>query len=407
MIKRILKVLLGLIVFLLLCLPAVYTNSVYGYVPPIFIGILALVSFIAMYYIGKHIEVSSNFVNGTCERGKNVSVGLAIFNHSFLLCPKAIANIFISDGFGGVSALTKTYFTMAPKEKADFGFDLDMPHIGVYHVGVRDLEIYDFFGFFKKQVKVNGEFEVYVKPKIYDIGELNEDENVLAESNQDTRMTVMNGTDYVGVREYEMGDSMKQIHWKLSAHSMGYMTKLQESSREKDFCVVLDFATEKNSEVEQLLDLQDALIETSLSLIEYISKNHTTYSLIFCDKNKQVVRMTPKGREDDVMLIQNFSPITQIEDATYPDASQILQDEGSRANRSTHVFVCTSRVTRELIQELLRIKRQRRSPVLYQIVPAGFDSKKIRSLLQNLQQLDEAGIPHYFIYTKQIGGMEE
>jgi uncharacterized protein (DUF58 family) len=266
------------------------------------------------------------------------------------------------------------------------------------------LEIYDFFGFFKKNVPVSGDFEVYVKPRIYDIGELSEDEIVLAESSQDTRMTVANGTDYVGVREYEMGDSMKQIHWKLSAHSLGYMTKLQESSREKNFSVILDFAAEKNSDREVLMDLQDSLIETSLSLIDAISKRHTLYSLIYCNKDQQIVRTTPKGREDDLVLLKSFSVITEEPDSSYPDAARMLQEEGSQSNRSTNVMVCTSRVTEELIQELLRIKRHRRSPVLYQIVPAGYNSKQVRSLLQALQQLDEAGIAHHFIYTTQTGG---
>lgn len=405
MVKKILKGILGILIFLVVCLPAVYTNSPYGYVPPIFLALLVLISVVSMDYdVRRHIKIAADFVNGECERGKNVSIGLYIINQARILCPKAVANIFISDSFGGTSALTQTYFTMAPKERTNFGFDLDMPHIGVYHVGIQSLEVYDFFGFFKRQVVVRGEFEVYVKPKIYDIGELSDDEYVLEESSQDTRMTVMNGTDYVGVREYEMGDSMKQIHWKLSAHSLGYMTKLQESSREKDFSIILDFAAEKNSDREVLMDMQDSLIETALSLISAIANRHTSYSLIYCNKEQQITRVTPKGREDDITLIQDFSVITPEPSASYPDASQILQEEASQANRSTNVMICTSRVTEELIQELLKIKRQRRSPELYQIVPAGFNSKQVRSLLYDLQQLDEAGIPHYFIYTTQTGG---
>jgi uncharacterized protein (DUF58 family) len=406
-VKKILKGILAILLFLVLCLPAVYTNSVYGYVPPIFIALLLIVSGLLLYYVSRHIQIESDFVNGECERGESVSVGLYIVNHSKIFCPKAVANIFISDSFGGTGALTQTYFTMPPNEKNNFAFDLDMPHIGIYEVGVQDLELYDFFGFFTKRVPIKAEFEVCVKPRIYDMGELNDDEYVLEESSQDTRMTVMNGTDYVGVREYEMGDSMKQIHWKLSAHSLGYMTKVQESSREKNFSVILDFAAEKNPDKEVLLDIQDSLIETALSLLNGIAARHTLYSLLYCNKEEKVVRVTPKGREEDVILMKNFSGITPEPATTYPDASTILQEEGSQANRSTNVMICTSRVTEELVQELLKIKRQRRSPELYQIVPAGFDSKKVRSLLAALQQLDEAGIPHYFIYTTQTGGQAE
>lgn len=404
MIKRILKIVLGIVLILVALFPAVYMNTIYGYFPVLFLILTVLVSFLCMWRIRKKVSISSDFLDGECERGKSVSVGLDITNGSWIMCPKAAANVFISDIFQEEDALNRVYFTLAPKAKADFCFDMDMSHVGIYRVGIRDMEIYDFYNFFHQNVPVRGEYQVCVKPRIRTLEELSENEIVMEESSQDTRTTVLNGTDYVGVREYAMGDSMKQIHWKLSAHSMGYMTKLQESSRQMDFSVVLDFAAIDEQDHEVLMDIQDALIETSLSLIDIIAKQHTAYSLIYCNKERQITRTTPKGREDDLNLLRDFSVITPEPDISYPDACHILEEEGSRANRSTNVLVCTSRVTDALLQELMRIKRQRRNPELWQIVPASYNSRQMETLRARLRGLDEAGIHHCFVYTTDAGG---
>lgn len=403
---KVLKGIAGLFVFLAVLLPAVYTSSVYGYFPALFLLFSLLLSFICLQIAGKKILIESDFKNSECERGKQVSLGLSITNCSRIMCPGAAAGLFISDLFGLEDAVKKVYFTLTPGEKNQFGFDMDMPHIGLYHVGINNMEILDFFGVFRKKIPLAKEFDVYVTPRIIPLEDRIKATHTTAEASRDTRNIVRNGMDYTGVREYEIGDSMKQIHWKLSAHSLTYMTKLQESSRQMDFSVILDFAAEPNTDRNTLMDLNDCLIETALSLVDNIARHHTSYSLLYCNKNLQISRITPKGREDDLTMLRDFCVITPDPDEHYPDASFILQEEGSRSNSSSNVLVCTSRVTEALIQELLSVKQQKRNPVLYQIVPAGFSVKQLRPLETALARLEEAGIGHCFIYTTDTGGID-
>ena len=68
------------------------------------------------------------------------------------------------------------------------------------------------------------------------------------------------------------------------------------------------------------------------------------------------------------------------------------------------MIVVTARVTDELLQELMRIRRQRRVPELYYVIPAGLNSREVETLRAKLSQLDEAGVRHYFVYTTDAGG---
>lgn len=400
------KIVLLIVIFAIASIPAVYINKLYGYLPVIFLAVSIILSLLCLRLVRGRIEVVPDVESekSVCERGEKVSAGLRVINRSRISTGKTVANVFISDLFGGEDAMNRMQFALAPQEESGFGMNISMPHIGVYRGGIRDVEMWDWFGLRKVRVPAEGSFEVFVRPKIRALEDLWDSEIVYTESMKDTRTVVMGGMDYIGVREYVMGDSMKQIHWKLSAHSQGYMTKLQESSRELDYAVILDFAAEMSEDKEVLMDIQDALIETALSIVASVSQKQSNYSLLYCNRRKEIARQQPRGREDDLALIRDFSVITPEPEADYPDACRILWEEGSAANRSTNVIVVTSRVTDELLQELMRIRRQQRVPELYHIVPAGLNSREVGAILARLRQLDEAGVNHCLVYTTDAGG---
>ncbi len=394
-------VLIWLLVFGLTALPAVFMNTLYGYLPALVFLFLSLLSLASLLWLRRGLRVETALGDVECVRGGQVDLGLELTNRSLITCPRASAWLYISDLFGGMDSMRKFPFTISGGETIRFDFGMDLSHIGLYSVGLDHLEVYDFFGILRQRIPISGRFTAFVTPRIRPMEEVAVTEEVLAEASTDTRVTVVGGTDYTGVREYALGDPMKQIHWKLSAHSREYMTKLQESSRQQEFAVILDFAARANEDTEQLMELNDCLIETALSLIEEISHHDVGYALLYCDRGRNAARAIPMGREDDRALIQSFSMITTEPGKEYPDGCQLLQQEGRGQNRSTNVIVVTSRVTPELLQELQLVKRQRRSPELYLVVPAAWSSRELEQAAAPLRQLGEQEIPYYLISTAE------
>ncbi|SDB01762.1 DUF58 domain-containing protein [Eubacterium oxidoreducens] len=395
-------VLLMVGIIVVLAVPAVYINTWYGYFPVIFFGLILLLSWLSLCRVNQKLKIHSGSENAECVRGGLISVNLTMENGSRIFCPKMVAELFVTDLFWNNDFSSKAFFTLPPKANTNMGFDVDMNHIGVYHVGMEELKLYDFLGFFRKKTSLNSEFDVFVKPRIYPLEELYDTEEMTMESDQNERATTINGNDYIGVREYERGDSMKQIHWKLSAHTLGYMTKLYEQSRQKSYTVILDFATIASYNREQLMDINDCLIETSLSIIDEIAKQHTSTALIFTNREKQIQRRGLRDvRAQMLDLIRNFAVITPDPSPDFPDALEMMIEENSQANRSTNVIICTSRVTDELIMQMVQIKRQRRSVELYEIVPAVINSRELAHKRARLSALEEVKIPYHFIRTSE------
>ncbi len=382
-------------------LPAVFMNSLYGYIPVLFLLSAMAISAGGTFYMRKKMETVAAADDVSCERGSSVDIALRLVNKSALFCPKASADLYISDLFGGNDSVRRINFTISGHEEVDFGFGMDMPHIGLYSVGLDHVDIYGFFGVMRLRVPVSCRFTAAVTPRIRPLDEFHVVDEVLSEASTDTRITVAGGTDYTGVREYALGDPMKQIHWKLSAHSREYVTKLQESSRQQEFSVILDFAAESGSDRETMMDINDCLIETALSIIDDISRHDAAYTLLFCDCAGKVVRTTPTGRDTDMELVRSFSVITTSPGPLYPDGAQILQQESSVRNRSTNVVIVTSRLTDELIQETLKVRRQRRMPEMYFVVPAAWSKREVKDASAPLRRLDSMEIPYHLITTDE------
>lgn len=380
-------------------LPAVFMNTMYGYLPLLMVLCLMGISFVGLRILAGKLSAGTEVEDVICTRGTAAPLGLKIVNHSRLICPQAVAHLQISDLFGKNDSEEEIPFVIGSRGKVDFSMEMDMSHIGVYSIGMKSIVLYDFLGLFTREAGLNGMFQAFVLPRIRVLEKSYANMEFDTETSHETKVSVIGGTDYTGVREYELGDPMKQIHWKLSAHSLEYMTKIQESNRNQKFSVILDFAADRNDSREQLMDLNDALIEIALSLIDDIARGEASFELIYPDRNRNVVNTAPQGREDDPELIRSFALITPEAGKDFPDAAMILQQEGRMMNRSSNPIVVTSRLTEALLQELKSVRSQQRFPELYYIVPAEWNSRQLEQKTAVLKGLDDYSIPYYVIST--------
>lgn len=379
--------------------PAVFLNTVYGYLPALLLALLLLFSAVSLLVVSRNLTVETDCADVQCERGESVDIGLKLVNRCILSCPKATAYLYISDLFGKSDATRTVRFTIGGRATVDFSFGMEMTHIGCYSIGLDHVEVWDFLGLFRRKVPVSGRFTATVTPRRRAMDSLLISEDAAAEASTETKISVIGGTDYTGVRAYALGDPMKQIHWKLSAHTREYVTKLQESNFQQEFSVLLNFAAEKNPDREQLMDLNDCLIETALSIVSEVTAQDASCSLLYVDKNNAVEKVMPSGQEDDVELIRSFAGITPSPGADFPDSCQLLQQEAQASSRSSNVLLVTSRITTDLVHELIRTKQQRRSPELWFVAPAEWSQRELEAARRPLKQLDDADIPYFTVST--------
>ncbi|MDO4581915.1 MAG: DUF58 domain-containing protein [Bacillota bacterium] len=379
-------------------LPAVFMNGVSGYVPALFLTMLLLLSFVSLLLLRRAITVEADHADVYCVRGESVEIGLRLHNRSRFFCPKAAAFVTISDLFGGNDALRQVRFTVSGRGEVKFRFELEMPHLGCYRVGVERIELYDAFGVFRLSLPAFGCCTATVTPRIRPILELTAVDNATVEAASETRLSVVGGTDYTGVRPYALGDPMKQIHWKLSAHSHEYVTKIQESNRQQEYVVILDFAAAADLNPQQLMELNDCLIETALSLVEEIYLRGESYTLLYMDRGGQLCRAVPAGTDSYAELMSSFAMIAP---QSAIDGAQLLQQEAAMQNRAGTVLAVTCKASAELTQQLVSIKNQRRTAELYFVIPADWSRRQRETAALPLLPLSDADVSYYFVSTAE------
>lgn len=379
-----------LLVVLLFIIPPIYTNSVFGYLPILFTLLLFLVSGIYLAVMKRKITIAADRKQTVTHRGESVKVDLNIRNNSILVCTKAVADIYVRDFMGIDDSFKQTTFSIDARSNADFGFDVRMDHVGVYTAGIRNMHVYGLLGILSIKIPFESDFSVTVLPRIYE-----EDSSLAAESLTDSpdasSYLENDGFDYTGVREYAMGDSMKKIHWKLSAHTSGYMTKINETGLKSDMAVLVDLRTEKRAP-KHMLSVNDGLIETAASLLRAAEKKDIERSMVYPDKAGQLIRTLPTDDSDYAEILQKIHPITAAPEKGFPDGDALVQSAMSSASKAANVMICTSCMTPDLIESLAQLKAQQRNPMVFYILPEDAGPKARKTAEAALGGLSENGI---------------
>jgi uncharacterized protein (DUF58 family) len=377
-------------------IPARYTGGILGYLPGLGVLTLIFLSLLYLYVMRRCIRFDTEALGAVCEKGETVNVGLKIRNNSFLSCPKTQAVITMSGYSNGENLISQITFSMLARSGAEFPIKMKMNHIGVYEIGVKNLQIFDLLGIFSIALNGDQTFRVTVLPRAAHTEEIALRERLLTENRFSAKSTVSDGFDYTGVREYELGDSMKRIHWKLSAHSYHYMTKITESSRRNDLTVMIDF-TQGISNRHLFPEFYDCLVETALSLLEQALRKDVEYSLFFVGRENETIRVIPKGEEDYENLVQQLPVLSSERNSGMIDGAGLMEQERRLDNKSANIILCTSSVTEQLIQEMTTVRQQQRNPELYYIVPQDHDPDRDPESMTLLGTLDDYGILYHLI----------
>ncbi|MBP5655331.1 MAG: DUF58 domain-containing protein [Clostridiales bacterium] len=91
---------------------------------------------------------------------------------------------------------------------------LDTDHCGAYVYKLTKLQIYDLFGFFHINRRINRQYEILIKPapQVPDLMP-----NTYGFKAKNLRKSKQPGSEIYDIRDYQTGDPVKSIHWKMSA----------------------------------------------------------------------------------------------------------------------------------------------------------------------------------------------
>ena len=389
--KTVGKVALCLAVGFALAVPAVFVNTAIGYAAFIAYIVVLVASFVYVRILQRGISYEVNVGGGQCYRGDRGDFSLTVKNDSLLPAVRVQVLFYLSDLFGGEGATEVHNITLGPRRSKDFDFGTRFDHIGLYEVGIKQFQIMDLIGVFSYTRKNTHMATMRVLPRLFDVDDLPLSTDSAIEAKKNFTTVLNEGMDYASVRSYEWGDPIKTIHWKLSSRlpEGEYLTRLYETNANPGIAIIADFDAPEYT-VDQLMSIYDTVVECSFSLERYADEAGLDAELIFQDVQKAQRRFfTPLARKR-LEILQCMPKI--YSPGTGREALALIQNELNSTFAQYNLVVCTSVISKDLVESLVAAKSGKRCPMLFAIVPDTVEDERRKELTKQLEPLGAAGV---------------
>ncbi len=352
---------LYIFIFLVSILFAFILKSPIGLMPMIFMFLSTLFSYIYLILIKKSCEVLVNDKEDNIyERLSYESYRITVRNKGPLIFPKAEMDFTLLDDEENIVRNFSYEFMMVGREKKVFTPKIVFPHIGSYQIKINRLQLFGIFDLMSVLVETNWKDKVFISPKKYNINNMRiktMNPNKPIEYNVPEKI---DGEIYDDIREYIPGDSIRNIHWKLSAHSGELMTKILTTDAVSAVNIYADFKQVKDMDREKVLDINDCLIESVYAIGLYAFDNYRFVNLIYSDSSGYLNK-SPIDKEKfylDVLSLPSYNT------DKYYSIDTLISNNTIDIRKLDNMYVLTNNMTDELLSIISEINERGLEPTL-------------------------------------------
>ena len=173
--------------------------------------------------------------------------------------------------FSAISGLDDgTEYELLPKTGVTKQTSLVCKYRGEYEVGIKSVEIQDYFRLIRLSYHNKETLRVIVKPNLVELTNLKS----IDLSQTMARESMQNQTEPdVLVRNYEPGDDVRQMNWKASARS-GQLLIRKRTGEEREGVSILLGTNRCSREQKEYLPVENKMLETALALAYFFAKKN-------------------------------------------------------------------------------------------------------------------------------------
>ena len=405
MARRIGRIVLFVVAAALLVLPPCLIAHPIAYVPLLSAVLMLVVSWAYLQVMRRSLSVSVAGMASACERGHASQLSVTLSNRAPLPCARVQMDFFVTDLFGDYDGVRTVACSTRARDDVDVDFDVLFAHVGTYHAGVTNVVVYDLLGLFSAKLSDGARRQVTVRPRKMSLGAANAMTAVPDESRRSLKPVAADDVDYANVREYRFGDSLKTIHWNLTARDPGHtmFTRLYETYVNPSLTVVLD-SCGPDVEAEELMSLMDGIVEVAVALCEQARVSGIDAEVRYVNRAGRDATGHLVSTFDAVNLVTDMMRITPEREAgaVATQAEELLRRSGLRSQGSGNIALVTSRVDPGQIATLAEVAMARRNAMAFVAVPRGLAGREREKHLGPLLQLSGVGGAWWAVESNEI-----
>lgn len=352
------------VLFLLCTVPAILIHTPMAYVPLTFLLLLSAVSMLYTVLTAcSCVLLAETEERRRYKRESAANYSVTIHNRSPLPVPRVMLFLRVESSEGFSPRSSAHMLMLRPWEKLTLELPLVFSHIGRYEVKVSRLRFYGLLGVFSVSRRPSWSVPVQITPKLYELPDF---EIQTSRPTFEVNFSVpyqTDGGEYADIRQYVPGDPIKNIHWKLSAHTAEYINRIFRTDAVSGVSVYLDFRFPARLPEEERAAVCDCLTESAYAAAMHAQERSYSVEFLYAQGSVPCL-VRPADREKLEETVYALPPVSASE--RYP-LELLLKEFSGRMGSFDHIFVLTAQVSRALI-ELLSVCRQRgKYPVLLHV----------------------------------------
>lgn len=351
---------------------------------------LLIILAINYFIVRKNIKkIDSNFVinKETHIVSEEVKFKYILVNKSIVPIYKAKVNLILSKEFGSITSEVENI-----SFKANQIIELKRSFIcekrGYYEIGKLEAEVRDLFSFFTKKKMLDKSINIKVYPKVVDISKFESRLNGFLGNVKSNRRSIDDFTNIKSNREYVIGDSPKNINFKLSARGEKTYIKEYYDSTYLDLVIVVDaFFNEDDRNISEEL-----CISVSLSIAKYILESNGQLQYMLSDKSNTNLKLN--NLSDFSTLLENVVTRTfNGEKSLNHYLGNILRN----IRKTSDFIVITRHIDEDLVGKLISMQNRGSNIILY-IVDDRKENNSVDGPIKSMtMKLESNEIRIYFI----------
>lgn len=332
-----------------------------------------VVSFIYLIYIRRKIAIEIRLNKDKLYTKEPCQFTIIIKNYSILPIP--YLQIF-NKTLSSFEKSFKSDVSILPGDKnrrikGELCFDIR----GIYNFGVTEIIIKDFLYIFTTNFILKSNKYISVYPKVYSfIPKVFDGYNEISIINSN-RKNVEDESSVRDIRKYRVGDSLRNIHWKLSAkYGELYIKNFDYTSGER--CSILLNMNKLNIIEKDILE--EKSVEVCVALVNYLQNKSMKTKVYIRNEENRSFYIEKRGDVSELMeyfLLHKSKGEGNFESFIYDSLNLIDKDT---------LVIITAVLTEEQVRTIISIKRMGYN---LEIIYVNIDFKDL-SLLQQLKEND-------------------
>ena len=305
-----------------------------------------LFCFFSVLWASATMRISAETTEGTVHRGDNVSLLLRIQHRGWIpIAPAALELCTLTSEKPRIIRLKNL-----PGRIQTLRMPLHAAHVGVYKSGIRSCTVGDLLGLFsRKIVPEDTEYTLTVLPLTFETKPLkmapgDPGSEIMARATEDLNAPS-------DVRNYQPGDAMKKIHWKLSLRKGELMVRKYDEPVLPEALILMDCSRPPGlGHPDAEADLRDALLETGASLFsDQIREDHTVRMPLTGDH--------PVDLDERMGIRIAFDYLAKLDFSAAERFEQVLMMESRRLGKIGCVAVVAARLNGTMVEMMIRMHR--------------------------------------------------